>query len=121
MGDLPELPRPPIAPQIANPDAVIVAAGVPPVQLGISAPIDANPVTITINTVPGYGTVYFFDGTTYQVATAATVLTSAELTNLIYVAPATGNFTGSSLTYTVEDTNSQSAQGTIAFSVVDSG
>jgi hypothetical protein len=107
-------------PQIGNPAAVIVAAGAFPVLLDVAAPVDSGPVTITINTVPTYGTVEYFNGTTDVAATPNTVLTSAELTSLFYVPPAAGSFQGDSLTYTVAD-NTQSAQGTIGFSAVDGG
>ena len=107
----------------ANPDNVIAAAGTGPVSLGIAAPIDSldNPVTITLDTLPGYGVLQFFDGSSWvDVTTPGTAVTTEELTSLRYTPPANGEHGGDTLIYTVTD-GPAAAQGAIAFSVeVDS-
>ena len=56
-------------PVIANPDTVVAAAGTGPIALGIAAPTDPDngplPLTITLDGVPGYGTVEYFDGSVW--------------------------------------------------------
>ena len=80
-----QVPRP----VISNPDAVIAVAGTGPIALDIAAPTDSDGTTpiITLNSVPTYGTVQYFNGTTFVTVTAGTMLTPAELASLrIYAA-----------------------------------
>ena len=111
----------PDVPIIANPDTVVVSAGADPVSVGIAAPLDPNSLTITLTTLPSYGTLQFFDGTTWVDATVNDVVTAAELASLRYEAPASGEHGGDELVYTVDDGVNAVKTGTVEFSVeVDS-
>ncbi len=109
----------PPPPQIANPDAVIAAAGTGPITLDIAAPTDSDgsTPTITLDTVPTYGTTQYFNGTTFVTATPGTMLTPAELARLEYTPPPSGEFGGQTITYTATNGTS-SNQGTIAVTVL---
>ena len=92
-------------PVISNPDAVIAVAGTGPIALDIAAPTDSDGTTptITLNTVPTYGTVQYFNGTTFVTVSAVTALTPAELASLEYTPPASGEFGGQTISYTATD------------------
>src|SRR5690242_16657539 len=92
-------------PVLANPDSVIAATGAGPVTVGIGAPVDADndPLTITLLTLPGYGTLQFFDGTSWVDVMSPGPLTSAQLTSLRYLPPASGEHGGDELVYSVSD------------------
>jgi hypothetical protein len=107
-------------PQIYNPDNVVTAAGTGAIALDIAAPTDvgdANTPTITLNDVPTYGTVQYFNGSAFVAATSGTILTPAELASLEYIPPASGEFGGQTISYTAAD-GAASVQGTIAITVV---
>jgi Ca2+-binding RTX toxin-like protein len=106
------------APEIGNPDSLFATAGTLSVALHIALPTDADndPLTITLNTVPSYGTVRYFDGASWQAAIAGQTLTAAELASLRYTPPATGSHGGEDLVYTVDD-GTDPVQGTIHMSV----
>ena len=61
------LPMPNSPPVIANPDTVVAAAGTGPIALGIAAPTDPenDTLTITLDAVPVYGTVEYFNGSAW--------------------------------------------------------
>ena len=104
---------------ISNPDTVMAAAGAGPIALDIAAPTDSDgsTPTITINTVPSYGVVQYFNGSTFVTATANTTLTPAELASLRYTPPASGEFGGQTISYTATD-GADSGSGTIAVTVL---
>jgi len=106
-------------PQISNPDTVMAAAGTGPIALDIAAPTDSDDSTptITIDTVPSYGIVQYFNGSTFVTATANTTLTPAELASLEYTPPASGEFGGQTISYTATD-GTASNTGTIAVTVL---
>ena len=93
------------APVIFNYDDVITASGADPIGLRIAAPTDpdGDALTITLTGVPSDGTVEYFDGTDWVTATSSLVLTAAELTSLRYTPPASGEFGGETITYSVSD------------------
>jgi ELWxxDGT repeat protein/VCBS repeat-containing protein len=106
-------------PQISNPDTVVAAAGTGAVDLRIAAPTesDGTTPTVTIDTVPSYGTVQYFDGAQFVDVTANMSLTPAQLATLRYVPPASGEHGGESLTYTASD-GTAAVHGTVDISVV---
>ena len=107
-------------PQISNPDAVVVAAGADPLPLGIAAPTDADvhdTLTITVTSLPGYGTIQYFDGVSFvPITTTGTTLTPDQLASIEYVAPAGGIHGGDSFGYSVSD-GSVTETGNVAIDV----
>ena len=97
----------------------MAAAGTGPIALDIAAPtdFDGSTPTITIDTVPSYGVVQYFNGSTFVTATANTTLTPAELASLRYTPPASGEFGGQTISYTATD-GAASNTGTIAVTVL---
>jgi len=94
-------------PPVVQADIGISTAFGSSVALGITAPTDAagNPMTITVDTLPQAGTVHLANGTA---VTVGEVLTAAQLTGLIFQAPATGGKIGAptlfgDFSYTVSD------------------
>jgi SdrD B-like domain len=105
-------------PVIYNPDNVVAAAGAGAIALDIAAPTDvAGTPTVTLNDIPTYGTVQYFNGSAFVVATSGAVLTPTELASLEYIPPASGEFGGQTISYTAAH-GSASIQGTIAITVV---
>ena len=108
-----------------NPSAITVVSGTTTARasLGIQGPIDPDQAPgeqdiITIQAVPAYGVVQYFDGTHFVQAVDGTVLTSTELQSLQYLPPATGSFHGDSIVYSVQDGPSL-VDGSIAITVSD--
>jgi hypothetical protein len=94
------------APDIANPDALIIATGAEAISFGIAPPtdLDGDTLTITLTALPDYGTVEYWDGSVWTTASGAgVILTADELASLRYTPPASGEHDGESLTYTVSD------------------
>ena len=108
-----------LQPLISNPNAVIAAAGTGPIALDIAAPTDSDgsTPTITLDTVPTYGTTQYFNGTAFVTASGGTMLTPAELASLEYTAPASGELGGQTISYTATE-GAASSQGTIAITVL---
>jgi hypothetical protein len=109
-------PGTPIASITTTPASVTVAEGAPATPIGITAPSDsaftAAQLTITAGSLPTDGTVLLSDSVTP--VTAGEVLTSAQLTGLLFK-PAAGQFGQSStFTYTVADPSDNVSTGTAA-------
>jgi hypothetical protein len=106
-------------PQIANPAVLIAVAAQGPVTLGITEPTEpGGPIlTVTFNSVPGYGTVQYLNGGTWTDVTTSTTLTPAQLATLRYVSPASGEHSGDVLSYSVSD-GVTTVTGTMNVSVV---
>ncbi len=104
-------------PELFNYDKVAAAAGTGPIDLRIAVPIDPDldALTITLDGLPAYGVVEYFDGASWVAATAGQTLTAAELASLRYTPPAFGEFGGGSLSYSVFD-GTATVQGTMTFS-----
>src|SRR5262249_42454133 len=94
-------------PHLANPDALVVAAGADPVGLGIAPPTDPDihdTLIITVTALPSYGTLRYFDGVGFVTISApGTTLTASELASVEYVAPAGGIHSGGTFEYSVSD------------------
>ena len=84
-----------IEPTIANPAELIAIAGAGPFSLGITQPTESGgaTLTVTIDSVPSYGTVQYLNGGTWTDVTVATVLTPSQLASLRYIPPASGEDT----------------------------
>ncbi|HLH92421.1 MAG TPA: hypothetical protein VKX28_28665 [Xanthobacteraceae bacterium] len=110
---------------LSNPSAVSVGSGSLAFNLNIGAPSDPDHAlgenaVITIQALPSYGEVRYFDGTSWQFAKDGTVLTADELQSLQFVPPATGSFHGDSIVYSVQDGTSL-VDGSIAITVTPPG
>ncbi len=105
-------------PAVFNVDDVIAATGADPIALQIGAPTDADgdALTITLGTLPSYGTVEYFDGAAWVTANVNDVLSSDELMSLRYTPPASGDFSGETITYSVDD-GTDTTNGAIAINV----
>ena len=112
--------QPIIVPTIANPFELIAAAAGGPYALDIAQPTETGgaTLTVTIDSLPGYGTVQYLNGSTWTDVTLATVLTPAQLASLRYVPPASGEDSGGTLSYSVSD-GTDSVTGTMNVSVID--
>ncbi len=85
--------------------------------LGLAAPTDVDSVTLTIRVtgLPAVGTVTLANGT---LVSNGMMLTSAQLTGLLYDAPADlASLTNTSLTYTVSDGVAAPVTGTASITV----
>ncbi|TXD50137.1 Ig-like domain-containing protein, partial [Polaribacter sp. IC073] len=98
---------------VADSNAITVLEESTGTALGLAAPTDAdgNPLTITVTGLPILGVVKKANG---AVVTNGTVLTSIELTNLIYDSPTAYNGTDDAgeFTYTVSDGTAAPTTGT---------
>src|SRR6185295_1760348 len=109
------------APVVSAPDTVKIVAGNNAIGLGITATdADGDTMTATITGLPGYGTVQYFNGSTWTAVSVGTVLTSAQLASVRYLPPATGAHTGGDLTFSVTD-GIAPVSTTIHMAVADSG
>ena len=102
-----------------TPASLVVVPDATATTIGIAAPTDpnyaANQLTITVASLPTNGTVLLSDGVTP--VTSGEVLTSAQLTGLLF-APATGQSKQSSaFTYTVADPANAVTTGTAALAI----
>ncbi|MGE3626707.1 MAG: type I secretion C-terminal target domain-containing protein, partial [Hyphomicrobiales bacterium] len=97
------------APVIGNVSSVEAVAGIKPFSLFIDAPTDANgdALTITIQDLPSYGTVQYFDGTDWIDVAVNDTLTPQELESLRFVPPASApwpdGYSAGQIVYTVFD------------------
>ncbi len=109
-----------IVPTIANPFELIAAAAGGPYALDITQPTESGgaTLTVTIDSLPGYGTVQYLNGSTWTDVNVSTVLTPAQLASLRYVPPASGEDSGGTLSYSVSD-GSHSVTGTMNVAVID--
>jgi hypothetical protein len=107
-------------PTISNPFELIAVAAGGPYTLGIAEPTETGNVTltVTIDSLPAYGTVQYLNGATWTDVTLSTVLTPAQLASLRYVPPASGEDSGGTLSYSVSD-GTHSVTGTMNVAVID--
>ena len=91
-------------PVIGGTPNIVVAAGADAFALPIPEPtdIDGDALTVTVNSVPGYGELRV-GSSGGSLVTAGAILTAAELASLIYVPPASGAHIGGLLEYLVSD------------------
>src|SRR5271166_5889204 len=109
-----------VVPTIGNPFELIAVAAGGPYTLGITQPTEAGgaTLTVTIDSLPGYGTVQYLNGGTWTDVTLSTVLTPAQLASLRYVPPASGEDSGGTLSYSVSD-GTNSVTGIMNVTVID--
>jgi large repetitive protein len=108
-----------VRPQISNPDTLIAIAATGPIALDIAQPTEPGgaTLTVTIDSVPGYGTVQYLSGANWTDVSAGNTLTPSQLASLRYVPPAGGEHSGGTLSYSVFD-GTTSVAGTMNVSVV---
>jgi glycosyltransferase involved in cell wall biosynthesis len=108
---------------IANPFELIAIAGQGPFSLGITEPTDLGgpSLTVTIDSLPSYGTVQYFNGSGWINVTLTSVLTPSELASARYAPPTSGEDSGGTFSYTVSDGNpgAPTATGTMNVTVID--
>ncbi len=103
-----------IAP-VTTPALLTVAGNGPATVIGIAAPTDPLPLTITITGFPTDGTIFLADGVTP--VTAADMLTVAQFKGLVFQpTPGVANVS-SSLSYLATDAAQNSTAGTVTLSV----
>jgi Ca2+-binding RTX toxin-like protein len=95
------------APEIHNYDATFADDGTFTYSLQISLPtdLDGDTLTVTIDQVPNYGIVEYFDSgsSSFVQVTGGETLTADQLTTLQYTPDASGEHGGDSVVYTVSD------------------
>ena len=106
------------SPVVSSP-SLTVAENAPLTPIGIAAPTDPNftpsQLAITSGALPSDGTVLLADG--FTTVTAGQVLTSAQLTGLLFQ-PAAGAFNASSVfSYSVSDPAGNASTGTAALAI----
>ena len=109
-----------VEPTISNPFELIAVAAGGPYTLGIAEPTETGgaTLTVTIDSVPAYGTVQYLNGGTWTDVTVSTVLAPAQLASLRYIPPSNGEDSGGQLSYSVSD-GVNSVTGTMNVTVID--
>ncbi|MEJ1968238.1 MAG: type I secretion C-terminal target domain-containing protein [Rhizomicrobium sp.] len=108
-----------VPPVIHNYDATFADDGTAPFSLQIALPTDpeGDTLTVTLDQVPDYGVVEYFDGAALVQAHAGDTLTPDELASLQYTPDGTGTHGGGSVVYSVSD-GIASSTGSIAINDV---
>jgi hypothetical protein len=111
-----------IVPTIANPFELIAADLEGAHTLGITQPTETGgaTLTVTIDSLPGYGFVQYLNGSIWTDLSVSAVLTPAQLASLRYIPPASGEHSGGTVSYSVSD-GTHSVTGTMNVSTIDDG
>ncbi|WFU21156.1 Ig-like domain-containing protein [Bradyrhizobium sp. CB1717] len=104
------------APVVAS-ATLTIAEDAPAAPLGLSAPTDADgdALTITVTSLPAKGTVYLADGITAVVN--GQMLTSSQLTGLLFTPAANANGDAGLFSYTVSDGIAAPVAGSVGISI----